>query len=47
MDAHCRDTGVCSYMSMLGFVFETPVCLVDECLEGNELPGAWQLELYR
>ena len=39
--------GVKGYMPMLGFLFETPVCLVDEFREGNVSPGAGQLEFYR
>jgi hypothetical protein len=34
-------------MPMLGFLFETPLCLVDEFREGNVSPGAGQLEFYR
>lgn len=34
-------------MPMLGFVCETPVCLVDEFREWNVSPGARQLEFYR
>ena len=34
-------------MPMLGFLWETPVCLVDEFREGNVSPGAGQLEFYR
>ena len=39
--------GVRGYMPMLGFLWETPVCLVDEFREGNVSPGAGQLEFYR
>ncbi|MDN5941060.1 MAG: IS1380 family transposase [Nitrospira sp.] len=39
--------GVKGYMPLLGFLFETPVCLMDECREGNGSPGAGQLEFYR
>ena len=46
-DAHWSYQGVRGYMPMLGFVFETPVCLVDEFREGNVSPGAGQLEFYR
>ena len=46
-DAHWSYTGVRGYMPMLGFVWETPVCLVDEFREGNVSPGAGQLEFYR
>src|SRR3990167_4149156 len=34
-------------MPMLGFLWETPVCLVDEFREGHVSPGAGQLEFYR
>ncbi|MEO8341803.1 MAG: IS1380 family transposase [Nitrospirota bacterium] len=46
-DAHWSDLGERGYMPMLGFVFETPVCLVDEFREGNVSPGTGQLEFYR
>jgi len=46
-DAHWSYTGEQGYMPMLGFLFETPVCLVDEFREGNVSPGAGQLEFYR
>ena len=46
-DAHGSYTGVRGYMPMLGFLWETPVCLVDEFREGNVSPGAGQLEFYR
>ena len=46
-DAHWSYLGERGYMPMLGFVFETPVCLVDEFREGNVSPGAGQLEFYR
>ena len=46
-DAQWSDQGVRGYMPMLGFVWETPVCLVDEFREGNMSPGAGQLEFYR
>ena len=46
-DAHWSYTGVRGYMPMRGFVWETPVCLVDEFREGNVSPGAGQLEFYR
>ena len=46
-DAHWSYTGVRGYMPMLGFLWETPVCLVDEFREGNVSPGAGQLEFYR
>ena len=46
-DAQWSYTGVRGYMPMLGFLWETPVCLVDEFREGNVSPGAGQLEFYR
>jgi hypothetical protein len=46
-DAHWSYTGEPGYMPMLGFLFETPLCLVDEFREGNVSPGAGQLEFYR
>jgi len=46
-DAHWSYKGVRGYMPMLGFLWETPVCLVDEFREGNVSPGAGQLEFYR
>jgi hypothetical protein len=39
--------GVKGYMPMLGFLFETPVCLVDEFREGNVPPQAGQLAFYQ
>ena len=46
-DAHWSYQGVRGYMPLLGFLFETPVCLVDEFREGNVSPGAGQLDFYR
>ena len=46
-DAHWSDKGVRGYMPLLGFLFETPVCLVDEFREGNVSPSAGPLEFYR
>jgi hypothetical protein len=46
-DAHWSYIGVRGYMPLLGFLWETPVCLVDEFREGNVSPGAGQLEFYR
>ena len=45
--AHWRYQGVKGYMPLLGFLFETPVCLVDEFREGNVSPGAGQLAFYQ
>jgi hypothetical protein len=39
--------GVKGYMPLLGFLFETPVCLVDEFREGNASPGAGHLAFYQ
>ena len=46
-DAHWSYLGVRGYMPLLGFLFETPVCLVDEFREGNVSPGAGHLAFYR
>ena len=46
-DAHVRDLGGRGYMPLLGVLFETPRCLVDEFRDGNVSPGAGQLEFYR
>ena len=46
-EAHWSYLGVKGYMPLLGFLFETPVCLVDEFREGNVSPGAGQLKFYR
>ncbi len=46
-DARWSYKGVRGYMPMLGFLWETPVCLVDEFREGTVSPGAGQLEFYR
>jgi len=35
------------YMPMLGFLFETPVCLAEEFREGRVSPGSGQLSFYR
>jgi len=42
-----RDTGVRGSIPLLGFLDETPLCLVDELREGNVSPGAWQREFSR
>ena len=39
--------GVKGYLPMLGFLFETPICLSEEFREGNVSPGAGQLSFYR
>jgi predicted transcriptional regulator with HTH domain len=46
-DAEWSYTGIRGYMPLLGFLCETPLCLVDEFREGNVSPGAGQLEFYR
>jgi hypothetical protein len=46
-DAHWSYQGVRGYMPLLGFLFETPLCLVDEFREGNVSPGAGHLAFYR
>jgi hypothetical protein len=39
--------GVKGYMPLLGFLFETPLCLAEEFREGNVAPQAGQLTFYR
>jgi len=39
--------GVKGYMPLLGFLFETSICLVDEFREGNVSPGSGHLAFYR
>jgi len=46
-DAQWSYKGVRGYMPLRGFLWETPVCLVDEFREGNVSPGTGQLEFYR
>lgn len=46
-DAEWSYQGVKGYMPMLGVLFETPVCLVEEFREGNVSPGAGHLAFYR
>ena len=46
-DAQWSYQGVKGYMPLLGFLFETPVCLVDEFREGNISPGTGHLAFYR
>jgi hypothetical protein len=46
-DARWSDHGVKGYMPMLGFLFETPICLVEEFREGTASPGAGHLAFYR
>jgi hypothetical protein len=45
-DARWSYHGVKGYMPMLGFLFETPICLVEEFREGNVSPGAGHLAFY-
>lgn len=46
-DAQFTYQGVKGYMPLLGFLFETGICLVDEFREGNESPGSKQVPFYR
>jgi hypothetical protein len=46
-DAHWSYQGIKGYMPLLGFLFETPVCLVDEFREGHVSPGTGHLAFYR
>lgn len=46
-DAQWSYQGVKGYMPLLGFLFETPICLVDEFREGNVSPGSGHLAFYR
>lgn len=46
-DAQWSDQGVKGYMPLLGFLVETPVCLVEEFRDGNISPGAGHLAFYR
>jgi len=46
-DAQWSYQGVKGYMPLLGFFFETPVCLVEEFREGNVSPGTGHLAFYR
>jgi hypothetical protein len=46
-DARWSYKGVRGYLPMLGFLFETAVCLVDEFREGHVSPGAGQRAFYR
>jgi Transposase DDE domain group 1 len=46
-NAHWSYQGVRGYMPLLGFLFETPLCLVDEFREGNVSPSAGHLAFYR
>jgi hypothetical protein len=39
--------GVKGYMPLLGFLFETPVCLLEEFREGNVSPSSDALRFYR
>src|SRR3989304_1365702 len=45
-DAQWSYQGVKGYMPLLGFLFETPVCLVEEFRAGNVSPGAGHLAVY-
>jgi hypothetical protein len=46
-DAQFTYQGVKGYMPMLGFLFESGLCLYDEFREGNVSPGSGQLAFYR
>ncbi len=46
-DAHWSYQGVKGYMPLLEFLFETPLCLVDEFREGHVSPGTGQLAFYQ
>jgi len=46
-EAQWSDQGVKGYMPLLGFLFETPICLVDEFRNGNVSPGSGHLAFYR
>ena len=46
-DARMSYKGLSGYMPMLGFLFESGICLLDEFREGNASPGAGQLTFYR
>ena len=45
-DALFTYNGNKGYMPMLGFLYETPVCLLDEFREGNVAPAFGQKEFY-
>ena len=45
-DAKMSYKGLTGYRPMLGFLFESGLCLLDEFREGNESPGAGQLAFY-
>jgi len=46
-EAHRTYQGVKGYLPLLGFLFETPICLLEEFREGNVSPGSGQLSFYR
>lgn len=46
-EAHWTYQGIKGYMPMVGFLFETPLCLSEEFREGNVAPQTGQLSLYR
>ena len=46
-EAHHTYQGVKGYMPLLGFLFETPICLQEEFREGNVSPGSGQLGFYQ
>ncbi len=46
-EAHWTYQGVKGYMPLLGFLFETPICLQEEFWEGNVSPGSGQRSFYQ
>jgi len=46
-DAKFTYQGLKGYMPMLGYLFESGICLLDEFREGNESPGAGHVAFYR
>lgn len=46
-DAHITYQGVKGYMPMLGYLYESGICLMDEFREGNESPGAGHVAFYQ
>jgi len=46
-EAHRTYQGVKGYLPLLGFLFETPICLLEEFREGNVSPASDQVDFYR
>lgn len=46
-DARMSYKGMPGYMPMLGFLFESGICFLDEFREGNISPGSGQVAFYR